>query len=169
VAGRCRKEKSVYRVSECFFDGPELFNAVEATGLEGIMAKAQSSVYQIGRRSDKWLKIKVRNAINCYILGFTKGTGDRRSSFGALHLGEVSDKTTSYYGSVGTGFDQKSLKKIAGLLKEVPVVKKPVKGKVTKEPETVWIESRHRCRVQFASKTTTGRLREPVFLELITE
>ena len=43
--------------------GIDLFCKVEAHGIEGIVAKSSSSFYKFGVRSDDWIKIKTRAAI----------------------------------------------------------------------------------------------------------
>jgi len=83
------KKHSAYRVSEVVDDGPALFEAVREIGLEGIVAKQRDSIYLPGKRSDSWLKIKARLTTECVIIGYTRGKGDRETSFGALHLAQA--------------------------------------------------------------------------------
>src|ERR1041384_5224512 len=87
LADALRKD-TVYRVSGVVDDGPAFFQAVKEMGLEGIMAKQRQSIYQPGKRSDAWLKIKARQTAGCFIIGYTRGKGDRESSLGALHLAQ---------------------------------------------------------------------------------
>ena len=67
--------------------GEEYYAAAVAKGLEGIMAKKKNSVYEPGKRSASWLKIKAQKTCDCVIAGYTRGQGSRRLSFGALLLG----------------------------------------------------------------------------------
>ncbi len=80
------KRDTPYRVSEAVAEGAELFQAAVNMGLEGIMAKERNSPYRPGTRSSQWLKIKKRQTLECLIVGYTAGKGDRKDSFGALHL-----------------------------------------------------------------------------------
>src|SRR5439155_12184948 len=102
-----------YRLSEPVEDGAGFFAAVQKLGLEGIVAKQRHSPYLPGKRSDAWLKIKTRQTAECIIIGYTRGTGDRTASFGALHLAQVADPSAGlraggggelkYIGKVGSG------------------------------------------------------------------
>ena len=42
-------------------------------GLEGLIAKRKDSLYEEGRRSGSWLKIKKLKSCDCVIFGYTKG------------------------------------------------------------------------------------------------
>ena len=160
------KKGSAYRVSEVVEEGAVFFQAVKEMGLEGIMAKQRNSPYLPGKRSDSWLKIKARQTLECVIIGYTKGKGDREASFGALHLAEADGAELKYLGKVGTGFDNDSFKAVAAELQKVKTIKRPVKEKPLDDARSVWIEPKLMCEVQFASLTTDGLLREAVFVRL---
>ena len=160
------KKGSAYRVSEVVEEGAAFFQAVKEMGLEGIMAKQRNSPYLPGKRSDSWLKIKTRQTLECVIIGYTKGKGDREASFGALHLAQASGDDLKYLGKVGAGFENDSLKAVAAELQKVKAIKRPVKEKPLDDARSVWIEPKLMCEVQFASLTTDGLLREAVFVRL---
>ena len=155
-----------YRVSEIVEEGPALFEAVKQMGLEGILAKERNSAYFPGRRSDSWLKIKARQTVECVIIGYTPGTGDREKHFGALHLGQADGDQLKYVGKVGSGFNERSLKTVFSELKTLKSIKKPVKEKTLDDLHSKWVEPKLICEVEFASVTKEGLLREPVFLRL---
>jgi bifunctional non-homologous end joining protein LigD len=155
-----------YRVSEAVTEGAELFKAAVKMGLEGIMAKEKNSTYRPGTRSAQWLKIKKRQTMECVIVGYTKGKGGREAVFGALQLALRKDNDLRYVGKVGTGFDEKSMKETFAYLKNIKHVKRPIKEKPIDDAQTVWIEPKVMCEVQFASVTKDEMLREPVFLRL---
>jgi len=160
------KKGSAYRASEVVEEGAAFFQAVKEMGLEGIMAKQRNSPYLPGKRSDSWLKIKTRQTLECVIIGYTKGKGDREASFGALHLAEANGDELKYLGKVGTGFDNDSFKAVAAELQKVKTIKRPIKEKPPDDARSVWIEPKLMCEVQFASLTTEGLLREAVFVRL---
>ena len=160
------RKSSPYRVSEVVEDGAAFFEAVKQMGLEGIMAKQRQSTYLPGKRSDSWLKIKAHQTLECLIIGYTKGTGDREATFGALHLGEVDGSELKYVGKVGTGFDDHSLKAVFSELKKLTTIKRPIKEKPLDDSQTTWVEPKLICEVQFVSLTKDGLLREPVFVRL---
>jgi bifunctional non-homologous end joining protein LigD len=155
-----------YRVSEAVFEGAELFKAAVNMGLEGIMAKERNSRYRTGTRSGQWLKIKKRQTMECLIIGYTQGKGDRQGRFGALQLARRERGALRYVGKVGTGFDEKSMKEISAYLKNFKQVKRSIQEKPLDDAQTVWIEPEAIAEVQFASLTKDGMLREPVFLRL---
>jgi DNA ligase D-like protein (predicted ligase)/DNA ligase D-like protein (predicted polymerase)/DNA ligase D-like protein (predicted 3'-phosphoesterase) len=155
-----------FRVSEALEDGVALYEAVKGMGLEGIMAKQRNSSYLPGKRSESWLKIKARQTTECVIIGYSKGKGDRGSTFGALHLGEQVGAEFKYLGKVGSGFDETLLKSIFAELSKLTRIKRPVKERPIDDAISIYIEPKVVCEVQYASKTKDGILREPVFLRL---
>lgn len=155
-----------YRPSETIEDGRGLFEAAAAHGLEGIMAKERNSVYMPGKRTSHWYKIKTRRTIDCVIIGYTRGKGERQSTFGALQLGLYRGKQLTYVGKVGTGFDERTSKAIVAELEKVKRGERPVKEKPIDDAVTVWLEPQLVCEVQYASRVSTGNLREPVFVRL---
>jgi DNA ligase D-like protein (predicted ligase)/DNA ligase D-like protein (predicted 3'-phosphoesterase) len=160
------KRDTPYRVSEAVTEGVELFKAAVNMGLEGIMAKERNSMYRPGTRSAQWLKIKKRQTMECVIIGYTKGKGGRGALFGALHLAVREGNDLRYLGKVGTGFDVKSMKETFAHLRNMKRIERPIKEKPLDDAQSVWIEPKVMCEVQFASLTKDGMLREPVFLRL---
>jgi ATP-dependent DNA ligase len=160
------KRDTPYRVSEVVEEGAAFFEAVKEMGLEGIMAKQRSGTYLPGKRSDSWLKIKTRQTLECAIIGYTRGRGDREKSFGALHLAQANGDELKYLGKVGTGFDEHQFEAISAELKKLTTIKRPVKEKPLDDARSVWIEPKLMCEVQYASLTKDGMLREPVFVRL---
>ncbi len=162
------KKGAAYRVSEVVDEGASFLQAVKQMGLEGIMAKQRHSTYLPGRRSESWLKIKTRQTLECVIIGYTRGKGDRETSFGALHLAQVDGDGNGlkYLGKVGAGFDDHSLKAVFAELEELTTSKRPFKEKPLDDARSVWLEPKLICEVQFASLTEDGMLREPVFVRL---
>src|SRR5438552_441097 len=139
------KKDSPYRVSEVVEEGTALFEAVKQLGLEGIMAKQRDSTYLPGKRSDSWLKIKTRQTLECAIIGYTRGKGDRETSFGALHLAQANGDELKYLGKVGTGFDDDSIKAISAELEKLATIKRPIKEKPLDDARSIWIEPNLMC------------------------
>lgn len=162
-----KQGETPYRVSEFVDDGHSLFEAAREHELEGIMAKKADSKYLPGKRGDLWLKIKVRNSRECFIIGYTKGKGDRGQTFGALHIAEKEGNELYYRGKVGTGFDDATIKEIQKVLKDVDVIKKSsVAGKVLDEKITTWIEPKVIAEISYSKLTPDKMFREPVFIRL---
>lgn len=160
------KMDTQYRVSEWMEDGEGLLEAARAHELEGIMAKRKDGRYFPGRRSDSWLKIKIRNTADCVVIGYNQGKGNRKDAFGGLHLAQWEGDVLVYRGKVGTGFDDVTIKDIFFRIKKLKEIKKPVEGKVLDEKVSTWIEPKIVLEVTYASLTPDENFREPVFVRL---
>ncbi len=157
-------ENERVRLSEWYeADGGHMLEAARERGLEGVIAKDRHSPY-VGRRSKHWLKLKVVGEEEFVIAGFTPG---EREHFGALILGVQEQDRLRHVGQVGTGFDQKKMKEIAGLLKplvtsDCPLTPKPKIKATWTRPEIV-------CQIRFLEWTQDGMLRAPVFVRLLDD
>ena len=154
------------RLSETFENGHQLFEAARAMGLEGIMAKEKQSKYLPNNRSSAWKKVKFRETFEACIIGYTKGKGDRTEIFGALHLATQNETGWTYFGKVGTGFDQALIAEIWDKIRVLEVIKKPIQEVVDEEERTTWVMPAYICEVTYASFASTGNLREPVFVRM---
>ena len=160
------KTEANYRVSDIEEDAEMLFEAARQHQLEGIMAKDKLGKYLPGRRSDAWLKIKVRNTAECVIIGYNEGQGNRAATFGGLHIAEVKDKELIYRGKVGSGFNDDDLKEIGAMVKKLKHIKKPIPQKILDEKVSQWVEPKYFMEVTYASLTPDKNYREPVFVRL---
>ncbi len=155
-----------YRFSQAIDDGHSLFEAARVHSLEGIMAKRKEGRYLPGKRSDNWLKIKVRNSVECLVIGYTKGKGNRAKTVGALHIAERINGELVYRGKVGTGFTDKIIQEIVDEISQLKEIKKPVKGKVLEEKSSIWVEPVLFVEISYAMITSQGIYREPVFIRM---
>jgi bifunctional non-homologous end joining protein LigD len=148
-------------------DGEALYEVSVAHGLEGIMAKRRDSVYEAGKRSQDWLKIKVVESAEFVLGGFTRGAGNRASTFGALLLGTY-DATQKliYNGSVGTGFDDSRLTELRRKLDIIKSPRNPFQASPELPSDVTWVKPKLVAEVKFAERTREGFLRAPVFLSL---
>lgn len=160
------KKDTPYRTSEYVTDGQSLFEAAKEHNLEGIMAKDKTSRYLPGKRSDAWLKIKIRNTRECVIIGYNEGKGNRSHAFGGLHIAERDGDDLIYRGKVGSGFTDAGLKDVFKQIKKLREIKKPVTNKVLDEKSSKWIEPKLWVEVTFASFTPDKIFREPVFVRM---
>jgi len=151
-------------------DGEEAFRQATKLGLEGVVAKRSESVYEAGKRSRAWLKIKDVSSAEFVVGGYTQGTGERAATFGALLLGYYDGDRLVYVGNVGSGFDHAALEEIHRRLQELrsdrrPFAEEPPLGKT----KATWVRPQLVAEVKFAQWTRNGRLRAPVFLRLREE
>ena len=139
-----------------------LLEAAKQAGLEGLVAKKTTSVYE-SRRSTNWLKLKLTNEEEFVIGGYTPG---EREHFGSLAVGFYEDDELRYCGNVGTGFDERTLASLWKLLGPLTTAKRPF-AKADKIPKgTVWVKPELVAQVKFANWTTDRKLRAPVYLGL---
>jgi bifunctional non-homologous end joining protein LigD len=155
------------RLSEAFDDGEALLAAAKQQQLEGVIAKRLDSRYLPGRRTRDWLKLKTHHEQELVVAGYTKGTGRRASSFGALVLGYYAGGELVYAGNVGTGFDGKEIEKLLERLRPLkradpPFREVPKMPKVRKS-DVIWVEPKLVAQVEFAEWTHDGRLRAPSY------
>ena len=83
-------------------DADKLLKEVQRRGLEGIIGKLPNSVYESGRRSGAWIKLKCVNEQEFVIGGYTPPQGARKH-FGAVLVGYYRDCDLVFAGKVGTG------------------------------------------------------------------
>ncbi len=164
-----RTGETNYRISETVEDGKALFEATKKLGVEGIIAKKRDGRYTFGKRSSDWIKVKVKETKDCFIVGYTKGEGDREKYFGSLQLAEDSDDGLIYRGRVGTGFDDEMLKNLKKMMSECDEQGKPFEAEAHEENKTVWIEPTYKCEVEYSMITDNGTFRDPVFKKIVQD
>jgi len=146
-------------------EGVLFYKAAKEKGLEGIVAKHSQSVYEAGRRSHQWLKVKTQLTQEAVITGFTEPGGGRKY-FGALVLGVYQGNELMYIGHVGGGFTANHLRDIRERLE--PLIQKECPLAV--EPETnapvTWVKPELVCEVALSGWTEDAVMRHPVFLRL---
>jgi bifunctional non-homologous end joining protein LigD len=161
-----RRNRTV-RLSDAFDDGDALLDAATAQALEGVVSKRADSRYEPGRRSRNWLKVKTQGRQELVVVGYTKGQGRRSTGFGSLVLGVNDGGGLRWAGNVGTGFDDKEIARLLGLLEPLrredsPFAEVPKMPRVRKN-DVVWVDPTLVAEVRFAEWTHDGRLRAPVY------
>jgi bifunctional non-homologous end joining protein LigD len=157
------------RYSDHFDNGLDLFAAAKQQGLEGILAKVRSSLYE-EHRSREWLKIKITQTADCVIGGYTDPEG-AREYFGSLVLGLYDKKRRLIHiGQAGTGFDHKTLKQISQVLNKLETKNSPFHGDVDAK-NVHWVRPERVAEIKFSEwthETLEGgqKLRAPVFMGL---
>ncbi len=157
-------------LSPSFDDGAALEKAAREHGLEGVVAKRSNAVYQPGRRSPDWRKLKLKRRQELVVAGFTRGKGRRATGIGALVLGLHASGGLRYAGNVGSGLSDGELDRLERLLRplrreESPFAEAPKLPRARLEDVT-WVEPSVVAEVEFAEWTRDGRLRAPVYVGL---
>jgi bifunctional non-homologous end joining protein LigD len=159
-------------------DAQRLLEEVKRRGLEGIIGKQRNSVYEPGRRSGAWIKLKCVHEQEFVIGGYTPPQGVRKY-FGAILVGYYENKKLVFAGKVGTGFTAKSLSVLHKKFQkeardDCPFVDLPSKqnGQWVQDitpsmmRKMYWLNPVFVCEVKFAEWTRDKKLRAPVFLGL---
>ncbi len=146
-------------------DAETLYAAALERGFEGIVAKRKDGIYQPGKRSAAWLKIKATHTSEFVVGGYTKGKG-AREPLGALLLGYWDGKTFRYAGHVGSGLTEDVvadlLKRFAKRVRKTPAFSE----KPPLHRPTTWLEPELAVEVTFTDWTPDRLLRAPVFIRL---
>ena len=159
-----REGKALMLARRLDADGFAAFAEAKRLGLEGIVAKDESSPYVAGVRSPAWLKVKVRLEEEFVIGGYTPPEGARKH-FGALLLGAHRDGKLAYAGKVGTGFTGRTLDALMQRFKPLARSTSPF-ADAPRERGVVWLEPELVAQIGFMEMTSDGRLRHPTFLGL---
>jgi bifunctional non-homologous end joining protein LigD len=159
----------------------DLLRVAQEFGLEGLVAKRLNSVYESGRRSGAWVKVKLTRAQEFVIGGYILPEGNRKY-FGSLLVGYNSSDGLRFAGRVGTGFSEKLLASVDAQLQKLkqstcPFINLPEKTKgrwglgitpaVMKRCQ--WAKPVLVAQVKFTEWTLDDQLRQPVFLGLRTD
>ncbi|MGH7936299.1 MAG: non-homologous end-joining DNA ligase [Chthoniobacterales bacterium] len=159
-------------------DAAPLLAKVKKLGLEGIIGKLADSVYEPGRRSGAWIKLKSLNEQEFVIGGYTPPGGSRKH-FGALLVGYYKGKKLLFAGKVGTGFSSKLLASLHKKFKGEEREDRPFTDLPSKQGgqwvqgitpsmmrKCTWINPVFVCQIKFSEWTRDAKLRQPVFLGL---
>ncbi|HMD41156.1 MAG TPA: DNA ligase D [Candidatus Acidoferrum sp.] len=144
--------------------GKDLFELAKENSLEGIVAKRLDSVY-VSERSTSWLKLKVTQALDAVVCGWTAA---RTTSIplGSLLLGLYEGKELCFIGHVGSGFDGKKLEELKEKLKELAVPSCPFDAVPETNEKPSWVSPTLVARVKYSGWTQEHALRHPVFITL---
>jgi bifunctional non-homologous end joining protein LigD len=148
-------------------DGKALYGVAAQMGLEGVVAKRLGSRYVPGLRTKDWRKIKARHTIDCVVLGWTRGSGSRAGTLGALLLGAYEEGELQWIGQVGTGFSHAFLQTLLPMLEDLETPEPPVADtELAAMTDARWMRPELVCEVEYLEFTSARKLRAPVFKRL---
>lgn len=143
-------------------DGPAMYEAALALGMEGVVAKRKTSIYQPRVRSPDWRKIKPTQTGKLVVLGYvTSGSG-----IGSLLVGQRGeDGKVAYSGRVSSGLSEPISSQLLTMLR--PARTSPSYGKRIKH--AVWVDPEVVVEVRYFELTEKTRLRHAVFSRIRTD
>lgn len=137
-------------------NGIAFFELAKKENLEGIVAKKKDGLYYIGRRTIEWIKIKVMQDEDLFVLGFKP----ERNGIKYLILGYFNDKgELKCRGKVSLGISKAEQKIITDFAKENTVATPwfdQYKG-------VVWLNPQLVGTVNYMQETQNGSMRQPVW------
>jgi bifunctional non-homologous end joining protein LigD len=146
-------------------DGELALRVACEQGLEGLIAKRAGSPYVTGR-SREWLKFKCVLEQEFVVVGWTDPQRSRHG-IGALLVGYFDGGGLRYAGKVGTGFNQRELDRLAGILGRLERGDPPLADTTGVQKQGVhWAEPELVAQVGFGEWTPDGKLRHPRYLGL---
>jgi len=156
----------------------QIWQEVSRLGLEGVIAKQTDSLYEPGRRSGAWIKVKTQAEQEFVIGGCTPPQGTRKH-FGSILVGYYRGRDLLFASRVGSGFDQGTLESLHAQFLRIRAVQCPFSNLPSKHADRfgqgvtaaemarcLWLRPKLVCQVRFQEWTADGSLRQPVFLGL---
>jgi bifunctional non-homologous end joining protein LigD len=143
----------------------KLYEASLASGFEGIVAKKKDGIYQPGKRSQLWLKIKATQTHDFVVGGYTKGKG-AREPLGALLLGYWAGNKLQYAGHAGSGLTDGVVDDLLARFAQMTRKDSPFAEKPPLHRPTTWVEPQLVVEITFTDWTPDGYLRAPVFVRV---
>lgn len=146
-------------------DGTAMLEQAKREGWEGLIVKDGQSLYHSGRRTPAWRKLKLLKQQEFVIGGWT-APRQSRSHFGSILVGYRKNNDLVFCGSVGTGFTQAELDRLAALFATRATAQSPFANRVVSNEAPHWITPDLICEVKYIEITDDGHLRQPVYLGL---
>jgi bifunctional non-homologous end joining protein LigD len=153
----------------------DVLKAIQKLGLEGVVGKRHGSLYEPGKRSGAWIKLRTNRQQEFVIGGYVPGA----NGFDALLVGVHENGHLVYAAKVRNGFLARHRKEIAPMLKKLATPKCPFanlpQNKASRwgEPLTAekmeecrWVRPELVCQVAFVEWTEGGNLRHSSFVAM---
>lgn len=137
-------------------NGIQLFEFAKKNKLEGIVAKKKDSLYEIGERSETWIKIKNMQEEKFNIYGYLE-----KKHVASIILGKKENNKHYFMSKVTLGKNRTEFK----------ILKKEKKYNNILEDfnnkEYTYIKPKYQGNIMYLEKTKKGHLRHPIFKEII--
>ncbi len=154
---------------------PDLVRSVKAQGLEGLVAKRRDSVYEPGKRSGEWQKMRVNQGQELVIGGYTPGL----RNFDALVIGYYDKDKLMYAARTRNGFTPALREQLFAKLRQLeietcPFANLPEKSggrwgqglTKAKMQECRWLKPVTVAQFEFVEWTPENHLRHAKFVAL---
>jgi bifunctional non-homologous end joining protein LigD len=146
-------------------NGTGFFELARENGIEGIVGKKKDSIYEEGRRSRNWVKIKTSNRQEFVIGGWTES--DKSRSFKSIVFGYYEGDQLIYFGHAGHGFKETAMPVLLKRLRSLEIPDTPFANETDRAEKVHWMKPELVAEIDFATTTEAGKIRHPaIFLGL---
>ena len=143
-------------------EGRATLAAMQARGMEGVVAKRTDSAYLPGVRTRAWTKVVLTCREEFVVGGWLPGDGRRAGGIGALLLGSpLPDGRLRFVGGVGTGFSDAELRRLEAAIAPTVTAASPFDERLP--GKAVFVEPTLVVDVEFRERTSAGILRHPSY------
>jgi bifunctional non-homologous end joining protein LigD len=164
------------RLSEQFdIAAEDMLSAVRKQGLEGVVAKRRASLYEPGKRTGSWVKMRINKGQEFVIGGYMPGP----HGVDSIIVGYYRGKELVYVARVRSGFVPSTRRMVYEKLKPLvtdkcPFVNLPETGKARwgdlldaeKMMKCVWARQKLVAQIEYLEWTEADRLRHSKFVAL---
>ncbi|MEX0849125.1 MAG: non-homologous end-joining DNA ligase [Candidatus Dependentiae bacterium] len=141
-------------------NGKKLFQEMKQHKLEGVIAKDPQGIYEPGKRTRAWQKVKFNKTVECVVLGFTQ----EKKLISSLALGLYDEKGKLHYvGRVGTGFSQDKIDELYPKLLKYETAK-PAAKNIAKISNLILIKPNIVVEIKYLEMSKTGTLRHTSYV-----
>lgn len=137
-------------------DGIAFFNLAKEQALEGVVAKKKDGLYHIGKRTSDWLKIKVMQDADVYVVGYQP---DADGEVKDLILGVVEYGKLKPKGKVYLGVSAEERRYIRQFAKSNAIYTPHFPD----YENVVWLPPELTGNVEYMQDTKSGNMRQPVW------
>jgi len=148
--------------------GHEMYDLAVQHGIEGLIAKKQSSIYEQGRRSPNWKKIKIIQSQEFVIAGWQPGEGGNEGGIRSLLLGYYEKGRLQYAGNVGTGFSNEARQVLLDHFNNQNLAENPFQEK-NKGRGNHFLKPELVAEIEFRGWTLDGKVRQASYKGIRTD
>ena len=142
-----------------------LLEVTEKLGLEGVVAKRKTSLYEPGKRTGAWLKVKNHRRQQFVVGGWIQRENAQFPTVGALVLGYFEPAEGAprlrFAGRVGTGLTVRQAGELGQRLKQLETEMNPFENSDINAPGSRFVKPKVVVDVEFTEWTNEGVLRHP--------
>ena len=149
--------------------GKEMLAAARQNALEGLVAKRLDSLYDPGRRSPNWRKIKVIFGQEFVIGGWVPEKGVNKNRVGTLLVGYYDCEGRLHFaGGVGTGFNAAFHASVTSQLLPLAISSNPFVQRVAKK-DVIFVKPQLVAEVEFRRWPEGGQVQQASFKGIRTD